>query len=205
MLQVKTLTLGEYRVNCYIVHKKDDSRCAVIDPGAQPEEILAYLDKEGLSLQGILLTHGHFDHVGSVLQVVEKTGCALWLCRPDFTMPENPAFPWLFTLREEQLSNPNFFEDGDTVTLAGLTFRVIHTPGHSMGSVCLELEDVMFTGDTLFAGTCGRTDLPGSDPYAMENSLIRLRDLPYDRTLYPGHGYPTTLDNQRRLNPYLRG
>ena len=205
MLQIKTLALGDYRANCYIVHQKDDSRCAVIDPGAQPEEILAYLDKEGLSLQGILLTHGHFDHVGSVLQVVEKTGCALWLCRPDFTMPENPAFPWLFTLREEQLSNPNFFEDGDTVTLAGLTFRVIHTPGHSMGSVCLELEDVMFTGDTLFAGTCGRTDLPGSDPYAMENSLIRLRDLPYDRTLYPGHGYPTTLDNQRRLNPYLRG
>ena len=205
MLQIKTLVLGDYRANCYIVHQKGDSRCAVIDPGAQPEKILACLEQEGLSLQGILLTHGHFDHVGAMLPLVEKTGCGVWLCRPDFTMPENPAFPWLFTLREEQLVGPNLFEDGDTVELAGLCFHILHTPGHSMGSVCLELEDVMFTGDTLFAGTCGRTDLPGSDPYAMEESLARLRDLPYDRTLYPGHGYPTTLGNQRRSNPYLRG
>ena len=205
MLQIKTMVLGDYRANCYIVHQKGDSRCVVIDPGDEPERILSYLDEQALSLQGVLLTHGHFDHVGAMPQLVEKTGCGVWLCRPDFTMPANPAFPWLFTLKEDMLSNPRFFEDGDTVELAGLTFHVIHTPGHSLGSVCLEVEDVIFTGDTLFAGTCGRTDLPGSDPFAMEDSLTRLKELPYDRTIYPGHGYPTTLDNQRRSNPYLRG
>ena len=204
MLHIKTLILGQYQVNCYIVHAEGDCRCVVIDPGYDPERILAYLQKEGLSLRGILLTHGHFDHVGAVHELVEKTGCQLWLCHPDCTMPHTPQFPQLLPLEEDKLPNASFYEDGDTVQLAGLTFRVLHTPGHSQGSVCLEVEDVIFTGDTLFAGTCGRTDLPGSDPRAILRSLSRLRNLPYDRTVYPGHGYPTTLDNQRRLNPYLR-
>lgn len=203
MLQVKTLTLGEYRVNCYIVHKKDDHRCVVIDPGYEPERILGYLEEQDLSLQGVLLTHGHFDHVGAMPQLVEKTGCQLWLCHPDCTMPNTPAFPHLLPLEEETLPHPSFYQDGDTVELAGMSFHVIHTPGHSLGSVCLEVEDVLFTGDTLFAGTCGRTDLPGSSQRSIMESLARLKKLPYDRIVYPGHGYPTTLNNQRRSNPYL--
>ena len=119
-------------------------------------------------------------------------------------MPDTPQFPKLLPLAEDELPHASFYKDGDTVELAGLTFHVLHTPGHSQGSVCLEVEDVLFTGDTLFAGTCGRTDLPGSDSRAILESLARLRDLPYDRTIYPGHGYPSTLENQRRLNPYLR-
>ena len=204
MLHIKTLTLGDYQVNCYIVHADGDRRCIVIDPGYEPERILGYLAAEKLSLQGVLLTHGHFDHVGAVHALVEKTGCALWLCHPDCTMPDTPPFPHLLPLEEDKLPNPSFYKDGDTVEIAGLTFHVIHTPGHSPGSVCLEVEDVMFTGDTLFAGTCGRTDLPGSDPRLILESLAHLKALPYDRVVYPGHGYPTTLENQRRSNPYLR-
>ena len=204
MHHIKTLILGDYRVNCYIVNKEGDNRCVVIDPGSEPEKILGYLEEKNLSLQGILLTHGHFDHVGAVLPLLEKTDCALWLCRPDFTMYDAPYAIQLFPLDVKQLPDASFYSEGDRVELAGLTFRVMHTPGHSLGCVCLEVEDALFTGDTLFAGTCGRTDLPGSQPQVMLTSLERLKNLPYDRTVYPGHGYPTTLDNQRRLNPYLR-
>ena len=203
MLHIKTLVLGSYQVNCYIVHAEGDSRCVVIDPGYEPERILGYLEEQGLSLQGVLLTHGHFDHVGAVHALVEKTGCALWLCHPDCTMPNTPQFPQLLPLMEDNLPNASFYQDEDIVELAGLTFRVLHTPGHSLGSVCLEVEDVIFTGDTLFAGTCGRTDLPGSSQRSIMASLARLKKLPYDRIVYPGHGYPTTLNNQRRSNPYL--
>lgn len=196
-MNVKCLTLGDYETNCYILWKEGANRCLVIDPGYAPEEILKAVRALGLTMEAILLTHGHFDHVGAVRSLETVTGCAVYLCEKDLALPES--------LTAGPLYNTDSFEDGETLTLAELTFRVLETPGHTPGSVCLLFGDKLFSGDTLFAGSCGRIDFPGGDGRQMELSLARLRALPGDFAVYPGHGPETTLDDERRTNPYLKG
>ena len=195
-MTIETLTLGEnhFFTNCYLV--SEGKECLVIDPGFQPETVLAALEERGRVLEAILLTHGHFDHVGGVKALADATGCRVFLHPADLTLP--PA------LSAGKLYYTDAFSDGQELTLAGLTFRVLHTPGHTQGSVCLIFQDVIFSGDTLFADSCGRTDLPGGSRYNMVNSLARLAGLPGDPAVYPGHGQATTLDRGRKFNPYLR-
>lgn len=193
-MTVHVLTLGAYRTNTYIV--QNGGRCAVIDPGYEPETILSFLDTHGLTAEAVLLTHGHFDHVGGVKAVAAETGCRVWLHPAELSMPPRlTAGPLYYT---------DALADGDTVTAAGLTFRVLHTPGHTPGSVCLAVEDTLFSGDTLFAGSCGRTDLPGGSRRAMKESLRRLAALEIDYTVLPGHGESTELDREKRYNPYMK-
>ena len=195
MLNIRTLTLGAYETNCYILWADGSDRCVVIDPGYEPETVLAQVAKTGKALEAILLTHGHFDHVGAVREIFGKTDCDVYLCPADREMPEEmTAGPLCYT---------HSYQEGDVLTLAGLTIRVLHTPGHTPGSVCLMAEDTLFTGDTLFAGSCGRTDLPGGDWPAILNSLRRLKVLQNDYTVYPGHGGSTTLAEEKTYNPYL--
>lgn len=196
-MNVKRLTLGDYATNCYILWKDGESRCLLIDPGYEPEEIWKNLRALGLTLDAILLTHGHFDHVGAVRPLAEATGCAVYLCEKDLSLPEG--------LTAGPLYNTDSYEDGETLTLAGLTFRVMETPGHTPGSVCLLFGKQLFSGDTLFAGSCGRIDFTGGDGRQMELSLARLRALAGDFRVYPGHGPETTLEQERRTNPYLKG
>ncbi len=197
MLIIDTLPVGKLETNCYIVRKPAHTACAVIDPGAQPEDILAFLEKKGLTAAAVLLTHGHFDHVGGVKTLGEKTGCPVWMCEEDLTLPGFlTAGPLYYT---------DAYADGDTVTVADIPFTVLHTPGHTSGSVCLAAENALFSGDTLFAGCCGRVDLPGSSPRAMEQSLARLAALKTDYTVYPGHGDATTLFREQESNPCLSG
>lgn len=196
-MNVKRLTLGNYATNCYILWKDSENRCLLIDPGYEPEEIWRNLRALGLNVDAILLTHGHFDHVGAVRPLAEATGCAVYLCEKDLSLPEE--------LTAGPLYNTDSYEDGEEMTLAGLTFRVLETPGHTPGSVCLLFGDQMFSGDTLFAGSCGRVDFPGGDGRQMELSLARLRALPGNFEVHPGHGPETTLDDERRMNPYLKG
>ena len=148
MLNIHTLTLGAYGTNCYIVHDSASKACCVIDPGYTPEKVLSEVKALGLTVEAILLTHGHFEHVGAA-----ETGCDVYLCADELTMPpQMTAGPLYYT---------KTYDEGDTLHLAGLTISVIRTPGHTPGSVCLLIDDAMFSGDTLFAGSCGRTDLPG--------------------------------------------
>ena len=194
MIQLDTLVVGAYQVNCYVVRAADSSRCAVIDPGDEPERILTFLKENGLLLAGILLTHGHFDHVGGVKALAAETNCPVYIRREETTMPpQMTAGPLYFTH-----DYPAQFQ------IAGMDFSVLHTPGHTPGSVCLCVEDVMFSGDTLFAGSCGRTDLPGGDWRTLISSLHLLRDLPGDYRVFPGHAEATTLADERRYNLYLR-
>ena len=195
MLQIHTLPLGDYQTNCYILHQEGNRDCVVIDPGYEPEIILSYLSEKGLTLQAILLTHGHFDHVGAVRELAAQTDCRVYINPKDLSMPPMlTAGPLYYT---------NTYGEGDRLDIAGLSFRVLETPGHTPGSVCLITENNIFSGDTLFRGSCGRTDLPGGDYRAMKESLKRLAALREDYNVYPGHGSNTTLAWEQKTNPYL--
>lgn len=196
MLNIHTLTLGTYGTNCYIVNDSASETCCVIDPGYTPEKILDEVNALGLTVEAILLTHGHFDHVGGVKDIAAETGCDVYLCADELTLPPQ--------ITAGQLYYTKTYGEGDTLHLAGLTICVIRTPGHTPGSVCLLIDDAMFSGDTLFAGSCGRTDLPGGSGAAMRASLHRLAGLSADYRVYPGHDMDTTLAEEKRYNPYLQ-
>ena len=195
MLTIHTLTLGMYQTNTYIIHDENSKSCCVIDPGYQAGIILEQLEQLGLKLDAILLTHGHFDHVGAVKDLVADTDCRVFLCAEDTNLP--PMFtagPLYYT---------DSYGEGSILNIAGLYIHVLHTPGHTPGSVCLLVSDVLFSGDTLFAGSCGRTDIGGDWP-TIQNSLKRLSALEADFTVFPGHGESTTLAAEKRYNPYMR-
>ena len=204
MLQIDCLTLGGYQVNCYIVRKADADRCILIDPGFEPEKILRFLQEKELSVDAILLTHGHFDHVSAVADLMKKTGCRLVMHQKDWEISCNPVAAWIFPLAGRELEGLEFCAEGTSVCAADLNFEVLETPGHTRGSVCYRCEDAIFTGDTLFDGACGRTDLPGGSWEDISYSLERLKEIPENLRVLPGHGDATTLDDQRQSNPYLR-
>ena len=204
MIKVETLTLGNYQTNTYIVHNSESPTCAIIDPGFEAKTILAKVKALGLAVDAILLTHGHFDHVGAVEEIVEATGCKLWMREADWSQFPNPVNLRLFPLANCDFTEVQLCEEDEIIHAGGLTFRVMETPGHTWGSACYLCGDAIFSGDTLFARSCGRTDLPGGDWDTIQESLTRLRDLPGDFTVYPGHGPNTTLAAERMFNPYMR-
>jgi glyoxylase-like metal-dependent hydrolase (beta-lactamase superfamily II) len=173
------------------------SRCIVIDPGYEPERIMEQVRHLGKSVEAILLTHGHFDHVGGVKQIAAETDCKVYICGEDLSLNS------MYT--DGLIYYTDTYGEGDTLDLAGLTLQVLHTPGHTPGCVCLLCGEAMFCGDTLFAGTCGRTDLPGSSPMQMKQSLARLKALEGNYLVLPGHGQDSTLDEERKYNPYMQG
>lgn len=204
MVTIHTLVLGAYQTNCYIVHDDSSKSCAVIDPGYEPEKILTLTDKLGLTVDAVLLTHGHFDHVGAVEALVSRTGCKLWMKEADYTQKPSPIASFFYPIHDCDFTEVSFCEEGEQIHAGGLMFTVLETPGHTWGSVCYRCEDVIFTGDTLFAGACGRTDLPGGDAQWLRRSLARLAALEEDPTVYPGHGESSSLAREKRYNPYLR-
>ena len=190
---INKLTLGLYQTNTYLL--SNDREAVVIDPGYEADTILDAL--QGRTLKAVLLTHGHFDHVGAVKELVAETGCEVYI------HPAEAALPPMITAG--QLYYTHTYAEGDTVCpIDGMELTVLHTPGHTPGSVCLLWKDQMFSGDTLFEGSCGRVDLPGGDPRVMMESLRRLASLQADYHVHPGHGGSTTLAQEKRYNPYLR-
>lgn len=190
------LTLGDYSTNCYLVWDEESMRCAVIDPGYRPDSIVNRISSLGLVPAMILLTHGHFDHVGAVGPLREKYRVPVYVHEAELELPAD--------LTNGPIPCTGFYSDGDSVSLDGLSFRVLHTPGHTPGSVCLICGGCIFSGDTLFAGVCGRTDLAGGNMFQMIGSLRKLRDLTGDYAVHPGHGPSTSLDYERDFNPYMR-
>ena len=193
-MQIFTLPLGAYQTNTYIVANGD--RCAVIDPGFEPETVYGFLQAKGLTADAIFLTHGHFDHVGGVGKLTQLLSCPVYIHEAELSMPQ--------TITAGPLHYTHTYGEGDRVTAAGISFRVLHTPGHTPGSVCLVAEDAMFSGDTLFYGSCGRTDLPGGDWATIRRSLNRLAQMDFAGTVYPGHGESTTLAQEKQYNPYMQ-
>ena len=195
MLKIHVLPLGDYQTNCYIVHEENSTDCLIIDPGYEPEIISSYLEEKGLTPEAILLTHCHFDHVGAVKDLAAQYDCKVFLDKKELAMPP--------MLTNGPLYYTDDYGDGDTLTLAGIPIQVLETPGHTPGSVCLIMEDTLFSGDTLFAGSCGRTDLPCGDARAMRDSLRRLAALSENYRVCPGHGPSSTLNREKQTNPYL--
>jgi len=204
MLKIDTLPVGSYQTNCYILRDISSHSCAIIDPGNESEKILQTVQNLGLQVNAILLTHGHFDHVGAVEEIVRATGCKLWMSESDWSQFPNPTISFFYPLANCDFTEVSFCEDGEVIHAGGLEFSVLTTPGHTYGSVCFLCEDALFSGDTLFAGSCGRTDLPGGDWNVIRESLARLKELGGDYTVYPGHGESTTLAQERMYNPYMQ-
>ena len=196
---IKTLPVGQLETNCYVVTDENALVCAVIDPGDESNTILDYIEDNKLSCKAILITHAHFDHVSAVNAMLEATGAELYMCEKDLELAKTGA-SGRFTPPE----NTHFYKDGDEVKVAGLTFKVMETPGHTPGGVTLICGDALFTGDTLFRGSCGRTDLPGGDMRVQLRSLKRLAELPGDYEVYPGHAEASRLSIERVYNPYIR-
>lgn len=199
---IRGLALGAYRTNCWLVADKDTLRAAVIDPGFQGSTILKAIEDAKLKVEYILLTHGHFDHTGAVAEIHAATGAPIYIHRNEVDVAARmgqPLFPGLPAGTEI-----HWLSEGDTLPLGGLTIEVMVTPGHSTGSCVFRVGSALFTGDTLFCDSCGRTDFPGGSFSEMMLSLKRLHDLPGDYDVFPGHEESTTLEAERCGNAYMR-
>ena len=199
-MQVKVLQVGPIGTNCYILEDEKARAAAIIDPGDEAGRILQVIEDDGVDVKYILLTHGHYDHTTAVPQLHKALPQAeIYIHRAD----ANGAGSQLFPLAG-QIPDLKFYDEGDTLALGDMTIQVFHTPGHSKGSVTLKVGDVLFCGDTLFAGSCGRTDLAGGSYDEIMASLKKLGELPGDYHVCPGHDVTSTLERERRSNPFLR-
>lgn len=205
-MEIRILPVGELQTNCYVAYEAD-KQAVVIDPGAQAADILDTVRRDGLTVAYVLLTHVHFDHIEAAGELLKATGAKLLVPAEDEAALTSPVLSLTSLFRPGarcDLRADRVLRDGDEVTAGALTLRVMHTPGHTPGSSCYCGDGALFSGDTLFAGSAGRTDFPGGDAPALRRSLERLAALPGDCKVYPGHGDTTTLEAERRGNPYMQ-
>ena len=199
-MKVKVMQVGPIGTNCYILEDEETGKAAIIDPGDEANRILKVIREDGVEVEKILLTHGHYDHTTAVPALHKALPqAAIYIHQAD----ANGAGSRLFPLAG-QVKGLRYYGEGDTVTMGSLTIQVMETPGHSPGSVTLKVGDVLFTGDTLFCGSMGRTDLQGGSYNQIMASLKRLGGLEGDFYVCPGHDSTTTLEQERQQNPFLR-
>jgi len=205
---------GAFAANCYVVAPARGAECVIVDPGQDAQQgIDELLTRYRLKPIAVLLTHGHIDHMWSVAPVCGAKGIPAYIHPDDRELLADPAKGLSLAVGQELFGGITFTEpddvreltDGSALSLAGLDFTVRHAPGHTPGSVTFGSENGLFTGDLLFAGSIGRTDLPGGDHQAMLRSLARTLTLPDDTLVLPGHGPQTTIGAERRTNPFLTG
>jgi hydroxyacylglutathione hydrolase len=210
VIDARMFTVGPVQENCFIVREKDAANAVIVDPGDEPDRLLAALaDLRIETVEAILVTHTHFDHIGAVAPVARATGAPVYCPRLETQVLANimDYVPWAGFGPFESYQADHTVEGGETLELAGLTFDVLFTPGHSPGHVTYALadEDAVFSGDVLFQGSVGRVDLPGGDWSTLLASIESLMErFPEDTTVYPGHMATTTLGRERATNPFLR-
>ena len=199
-MEIKMLQVAPLGTNCYLVCDETKKVCAVVDPGGSAKGVAAAIRETGCEPECILLTHGHYDHTGGVDGLREVwPDIRVYLSHKD-RFPAGSAEARLFLPLGGEITD---YGEGDTITVGTLTFRVLSTPGHSEGSVCLLCGDVLISGDTLFADSCGRTDFTGGSMRKMMASLKRLAQLEGNPAVLPGHMETSDLDTERRRNPYV--
>ena len=195
---IKTLPVGYLDTNCYIVTDEATLLCVIIDPGAESGTILDYIESNNLTVEAIFLTHGHFDHSMALAKVREATGAPVYINGRDVYGEGDGG-----QLKLDDDGSISRYSEGDIITVGNLEFTILETPGHSSGSVTIICESALFTGDTLFRDSCGRTDL-GGDMDVLLASLRRLSALEGDYEVYPGHAESTTLQRERSFNYYMK-
>ncbi len=207
-LRVMVVEVGPLAENAYIVGHPESGGAVVIDPGDDGEGILGHLNAQRLTLEKILLTHGHFDHVGGVRFLKERTGATVHIHPGEVDLMRNAGRQGaMFGLSVPEPPPPDVLvNEGDTVMLADQPFRVLHTPGHSPGHVTYVVGGMAFVGDLIFAGSIGRTDLPGGSLEALFRAVReKIFTLPDETILLPGHGPATTVEEEKRSNPFFTG
>jgi hydroxyacylglutathione hydrolase len=202
---IDTYPLGQLQTNCYVVRTaRGAAEAAVIDPGGDAAALRLELAGMGATCAGILITHGHFDHLGGVADLAEGTGAPVWMPEGERALLERyPEFAPV-GVAGRPYTPDNLLTGGETIELAGLSFECVAIPGHSPAHVAFHADGCLFSGDLLFAGSVGRTDLPGSDWDTLLDSVRTLADrFPPETVVYPGHGPQTTLGTELERNPFL--
>ncbi|MCR5031386.1 MAG: MBL fold metallo-hydrolase [Lachnospiraceae bacterium] len=205
--KIYTRILGPIATNCYVIHEEESTQAVVIDPADQGSAIYQELTDKGLTVAGILLTHGHFDHMAGATDLQEKSGAKIYAASAEKALCADPALNLSLDFIGQRITVlPDvYLEDGEDVTLGGITFHTIFTPGHTEGSCCFYVEDadLLFAGDTLFCESIGRTDFPTSSMSSMRASLKKLMTLPESCTVYTGHGEVTAIGHEKKYNPFI--
>ncbi len=205
MTKYKKIVVGELQVNCYLVYSENSGKCFIVDPGDESERIIEEVKIMGLTPESVVLTHGHMDHCGGVVPIQSEFGVGFRISEADIPVLNSEMNRELAeSLGLEIPKRPDsFISPGMIIGDGDLRLEVIGTPGHSPGSVCFKSDNLLFSGDTLFSGSIGRTDLPGGDFKQIKRSLDKLRLLSPETTILPGHGESTSLDNELQYNPFM--
>jgi len=204
-MKIENIVVGPLQVNCFIVYDEESLDAMVIDPGDDAGKIIRFIEDNKLLVSRIVCTHAHFDHIGAVRELKGKTGAPVLLNKGDsdiFRRADRQASLWGFQL--EQPPEPDIYlAGGDEIAIGKMRFKVLHTPGHSPGGICLYGEGVIFTGDTIFAGSVGRTDFPGGSMSELKSSFSRILSLPPETRIFPGHGPLTTVKKENEFNFFV--
>jgi hydroxyacylglutathione hydrolase len=205
-MKIENIVVGPLQVNCYIVYDEDSLEALVVDPGDEAEKIIRLIEAGRLKVSNIVCTHAHFDHIGAVRRLKEKTGSQVIIQKEDFEIymrADEQAVSWGFQI--EQPPEPDIYVvDGDEVGVGRSRFKVLHTPGHSPGGICLYGEGVIFTGDTIFAGSVGRTDFYGGSIAELKKSFSKIISLPPETRIFSGHGPLTTVKKEKEYNFFVQ-
>ncbi|MEW6115719.1 MAG: MBL fold metallo-hydrolase [Nitrospirota bacterium] len=201
---IKTVVVGPLQANCIIIADKESGKAMVVDPGDEPDRILDSIKENNLTVEYIVCTHGHFDHVGAVPELKKETGAPVVIHKDELVIYNGAKDMAAFWGAEiDPLPEPDILaKEGDILTIGTLRFEVFHSPGHSPGGICLYREGTVMTGDTLFAGSIGRTDFYGGDIIKIKKSFQRLMALPDATRVFPGHGPATTIGREKRENMF---
>lgn len=199
---IKCLAVGTFKTNCYIIRSETSNNGIIIDPGDAPQEILYYIQQSKLNIDYILLTHGHPDHCHALKEIKDITRAKIAIHKNDVKLLHDRTLGLLLGLGYHELPDPDILlVEGDNISLGNTRFKILHTPGHTPGSICIYGGGIVFTGDTLFNSGIGRTDLPGGNSYDIINSIRdKLLKLPDEIIVYPGHGPITSIGTERRGN-----
>ncbi len=204
---IQCIPLGGMGANCYVVACQETKEALVIDPGGEPGPVVAYLEKNGLTAKYIVNTHGHIDHIMGNDQLKKATGAKVMIHEADAEMLQNPQLNLSGFMGGAIKLAPadRLLTEGDTVEVGKISLEVLHTPGHTKGGICLAGNGVVFTGDTLFAGSIGRTDFPGGSFETLIKAIkTKILPLPDDTAVYPGHMQESTISQEKNYNQFLR-
>lgn len=204
-MKIETIVVGPLQVNCYVAYDEKSLDALVIDPGDEPDKILKFIKSKNLKAARIVCTHAHFDHTGGIAALREKTGAKVMLHIDDleiYMRVESQGAIWGFHV--VQPPHPDvFLRDGEEIAVGEAILHVMHTPGHSPGGICLVANGIVFTGDTVFAGSIGRTDFHGGSIEALKVSFRKVLSLPPETKLLPGHGNWTTVEDEWKQNFFV--